>query len=122
MEKMDNFKDIKDDLQSIFKDQVRLYSLKGVEKTAMRLGVIATFIIVMIFFILGIAFGSLALAKILNSSMDHEFIGYIIVGGADILLSVLLILWVVKSGVPLLTSLFVKILVNIFNIRSDEDK
>jgi len=122
MEKMDNFKDIKDDLQSIFKDQVRLYSLKGVEKTAMLLGVIATFIIVMIFFILGIAFGSLALANILNSSMDHEFIGYIIVGGADILLSVLLILWVVKSGVPLLTSLFVKILVNIFNIRSDEDK
>jgi len=122
MEKMDNFKDIKDDLQSIFKDQVRLYSLKGVEKTAMLLGVIATFIIVMIFFILGIAFGSLALANILNSSMDHEFIGYIIVGGTDILLSILLILWVLKSGVPLLTSLFVKILVNIFNIRSDEDK
>jgi hypothetical protein len=122
MEKMDNFKDIKDDLQSIFKDQVRLFSLKGVEKTSMLLGVIATFIIVLIFFILGIVFGSLALAKILNSRMDHEFMGYIIVGGVDILLSILLILWVLKTKVPLLTSLFVKILVNIFNIRSDEDK
>ena len=119
---MDNFKDIKDDLQSIYKDQVRLYSLKGVEKTSMLLGVIATFIIVLIFFILGIVFASLALANILNSRMDHEFMGYIIVGGTDILLSILLILWVLKTKVPLLTSLFVKILVNIFNIRSDEDK
>ena len=122
MEKMDNFKDIKNDLQSIYKDQVRLYSLQGVEKTSRLLGVIATFIIVLIFFILGIVFASLALANILNSNMDHEFMGYIIVGGADILLSILLILWVLKTKVPLLTSLFVKILVNIFNIRSDEDK
>lgn len=122
MVRMDSFKDIKNDLQSIFKDEVRLYSLKGVEKTSMLLGVIATFIIVLIFFILGIVFGSLALANILNTRMDHEFMGHIIVGGTDILLSVLLILWVLKTRVPLLTSLFVKILVNIFNIRNDEDK
>jgi hypothetical protein len=34
----------------------------------------------------------------------------------------LLILWVIRSKVPLLTSLFVKILINLFNIRNDEDK
>jgi hypothetical protein len=119
---MDSFKDIKEDLQTIFKDEVRLYSLKGIEKTSMLLGVIATFIIVLIVFVLGIVFGSLALAKILNTSLEHEFLGYLIVGGADILLSLILIIWVLRTKVPLLTSLFIKILVNIFNIGSDEDK
>jgi len=119
---MDNLKDIRDNLQSIFKDEVRLYSLKGVEKTSKLLGVIATFVIVLIFFILGIVFGSLALANILNARLDHEFLGYIMVGGADILLAVLIILWVLRTKVPLLTSLFIKILINIFNIPSDEDK
>lgn len=119
---MDSFKDLKENLQSIFKDEVRLYSLKGVEKTSMLLGVIATFFIVLIFFILGIVFGSLALADILNTRLDHSYLGHLIVGGADLLLSVLLILWVLKTKIPLLTSLFVKILVNIFNIHDDEDK
>jgi uncharacterized membrane protein len=119
---MDSFKDIKEDLQTILKDEVRLYSLKGIEKTSMLLGVIATFIIVLIIFVLGIVFGSLALAKVLNASLDHEYLGYLIVGGGDLLLSVLLIVWVQRTKVPLLTSLFIKILVNIFNIGSDEDK
>lgn len=119
---MDSIKDIKENLQSIFKDEVRLYSLKGVEKSSMFLGVIATFFIVLIFIILGIVFGSLALANYLNVKLDHAYWGYLIVGGTDILLAVLLVAWVIKRKVPLLTSLFVKILVNIFNIREDEDK
>ncbi len=41
MEKMDSIKEIKENLQTIFKDEVRLYSLKGVEKTSMLLGVIS---------------------------------------------------------------------------------
>lgn len=119
---MDSYKEIKENLQSILKDEVKLYTLKGVEKSSMFLGVIATFFIVLIFVILGIVFGSLALANFLNARLEHACMGYLIVGGADILLAVLLVLWVTRRKVPLLTSLFVKILVNIFNIRSDEDK
>ncbi len=122
MEKIDSIKDIKENLQTIFKDEVRLYSLKGIEKTAMLLGVIATFFIVLLFIILGIVFGSLALANFLNAKLEHAFWGHLIVGGADILLAVLLVILVVRRKAPLLTSLFVKILVNIFNIREDEDK
>ena len=119
---MDSIKDIKENLQTIFKDEVRLYSLKGVEKSAMFLGVIATFFIVLIFIILGIVFGSLALANYLNAVLEHAYLGYLIVGGTDILMAVLIVILVQRTKVPLLTSLFVKILVNIFNIREDEDK
>jgi hypothetical protein len=122
MEKMDSPKDIKENLRSILRDEVRLYSLKGVEKSSTFLGVIATFFIVLIIFILGIVFGSIALANFLNSRFENIYAGYLIVGGGDILLAGLLILWVIRSKVPLLTSLFVKILINLFNIRNDEDK
>jgi len=119
---MDSPKDIKENLRSILRDEVRLYSLKGVEKSSTFLGVIATFFIVLIIFILGIVFGSIALANFLNSRFENMYAGYLIVGGGDILLAGLLILWVIRSKVPLLTSLFVKILINLFNIRNDEDK
>jgi hypothetical protein len=122
MEKMDSPKDIKENLRSILRDEVRLYSLKGQEKSSTFLGVIATFFIVLIIFILGIVFGSIALANFLNSRFENMYAGYLIVGGGDILLAGLLILWVIRSKVPLLTSLFVKILINLFNIRNDEDK
>jgi hypothetical protein len=79
-------------------------------------------VIVLIIFILGIVFGSIALANFLNSRFEHAYTGYLLAGGAYILLAVLLIIWVIRSKVPLLTSLFVKILVNLFNIRSDEDQ
>ena len=122
MEKMDSIKDIKENLQTIFKDEVRLYSLKGVEKTSMLLGVIATFFIVLLFIILGIVFGSIALASYLNTLLDHAYWGYLMVGGIDILLAILTLFLVKKTKVPLLTNLFVRILVNIFNIKEDEDK
>jgi hypothetical protein len=122
MEKMDSIKEIKENLQTIFKDEVRLYSLKGVEKTSMLLGVIATFFIVLLFIILGIVFGSIALASYLNTLLDNAYWGYLIVGGTDILLAILTVGLVKRTKVPLLTNLFVRILVNIFNIKEDEDK
>ena len=119
---MDNMNEIKEDLQGMVKDHIRLYSLKGVEKSSLFLGVIMTFFIVLTFFMLGIVFGSLALANYLNAQLDHTFLGYLIVGGADIVLSILLVIIVQRTKVPLLTNLMVRILVNIFNIKEDEDQ
>ena len=119
---MDNMNEIKEDLQGLVKDHIRLYSLKGVEKSSLFLGVIATFFIVLTFFMLGIVFGSLALANYLNASLDHSFLGYLIVGGGDILLAIQTVLIVQRTKVPLMSSLFVRILVNIFKLGEDEDK
>jgi hypothetical protein len=119
---MDSIDDIKKTLHSIFKDEVRLYTLKGVEKSSLFLGIIATFFIITIFILLGIVFGSIALANYLNVKLDHEFMGYWIVAGGDILLAVILLFLVVRRKVPLLTNLFVKAIVSIFNIRDDEDQ
>ncbi len=119
---MESLSDIKDSLKSIFKDEVQLYTLKGVEKVSLFLGIIATFIIVTIVFLLGIIFGSIALAKYLNVRLDHEFMGYLIVAGGDIVLALILLIMVGRRKVPLLTSLFVRTFVSIFKISEDEDQ
>ena len=119
---MESLNDIKESLKSIFKDEVQLYTLKGVEKASLFLGIIATFFIVFIVFLLGIIFGSIALAKFLNLKLDHEFVGYLIVAGADILLAVLLLVMVARRKVPLLTNLFVRSIVSIFKISENEDQ
>lgn len=118
----DNVKDIKENLRGLFRDHIRLYSLKGIEKSSLFLGVIATFFIVLIFFIMGIIFASLALSKYLNALLDNAYLGYLLVGAGDVLVAVLLLVLVQRTRVPLLTSLFVKILVNIFKIEEDEDQ
>ncbi len=119
---MESLNDIKDNLKSIFKDEVQLYTLKGVEKASLFLGIIATFFIVTIVILLGIIFGSIALAKYLNLRLDHEFMGYLIVAGADVLLAILFLILVTRRKVPLLTNLFVRAIVSIFKINEDEDQ
>ena len=118
---MESLNDIKDNLRSIFKDEVQLYTLKGVEKASLFLGIIATFFIVAIVVLLGIIFGSIALAKYLNLRFDHEFMGYQIVAGADVLLAVLLLIMVARRKIPLLTNLFVRAIVSIFKINEEDE-
>ena len=119
---MESLNNIKDNLKSIFKDEVQLYTLKGVEKASLFLGIIATFFIVTIVILLGIIFGSIALAKYLNLRLDHESMGYLIVAGADVLLAILFLILVARRKVPLLTNLFVRAIVSIFKINEDEDQ
>lgn len=119
---MESLNEIKDSLRSIFKDEVQLYTLKGVEKASLFLGIIATFFIVTIVVLLGIIFGSIALAKFLNLRFDHDFMGYLIVAGADVLLAILILIMVARRKVPLLTNLFVRAIVPIFKIKEDEDQ
>ncbi len=119
---MESLNDIKDNLRSIFKDEVQLYTLKGVEKASLFLGIIATFFILTVVILLALVFGSIALAKYLNLRLDHEFMGYLIVAGADVLLAVLLLIMVARRKIPLLTNLFVRTIVSIFKINEDEDQ
>jgi hypothetical protein len=119
---MESLNDIKDNLKSIFQDEVKLYTLKGVEKASLFLGIIATFFIVTIVILLALVFASIALAKFLNLRLDHDFMGYLIVAGGDVLLAVLLLILVARRKVPLLTSLFVRTIVSIFKISEDEDQ
>ena len=119
---MESLKDIWDSLTTLYKDKVRFYSLKGVEKSSLFLGIIATILIISVFCLMVLIFGSIALANFLNKILDSSFLGYLIVSGAYLIIMLLMLLWMIKRKTPLFTNMFVRSLISLFNIPEDEDQ
>ena len=120
--KMESLNDIWKSLVALYKDEVRFYTLKGVEKASLLLGLLGTIVIISVFCLLVLIFGSIALANFLNAKLASGFIGYLLVTGAYLIVMVLMFIWMVKRKTPLLTNIFVKSLISIFNIPDDEDQ
>jgi len=118
---MDSLKDLWNSLTTLFKDELRLYTLKGVEKSSLFLGLIASIFIVSIFCLLVFVFGSVALANFINFKLDSDFFGYSIVSGGYLIILILMLIWMLRRKKPLLTNIFIKSLISIFNIPEDED-
>lgn len=119
---MDSLKDLWNSLATLFKDELRFYTLKGVEKSSLLLGLIATILIISIFCLLVFVFGSVALANYINLKMASGFIGYLIISGGYLIILILMLIWMLKRKKPLFTNIFIKSLISIFNIPEDEDK
>jgi len=119
---MDSLKDIWKSLASLYKDKLRFYTLKGIEKSSLFMGLIATIIIISAFCIMVLIFGSVALANFLNSKLESSFLGYLIVSGAYLVIMFIMLIWMIKRKTPLLTNVFVRSLISLFNIPEDEDK
>ena len=118
---MDSLKDLWNSLASLFKDELRFYTLKGVEKSSLLLGLIATIFIISIFCLLVFVFGSVALANYINFKLESGYLGYLIISGGYLIILILILIWMLKRKTPLLTGIFVKSLISIFNIPEDED-
>ena len=120
--KMESLKDIWNTLVGLYKDEVRFYTLKGVEKASILMGLIATICIVAVFCLLVLIFGSVALANFLNTKLSSDFLGYLVVMGAYLVVMVLMFVFMVKKRTPMLTNIFIRSLISIFNIPEDEDQ
>jgi hypothetical protein len=119
---MNSFNDILKSLRSIFENEVRIYSLKGVEKSSVLLGLIATIFVLSALGFIGLIFASVALAAYLNTLLDSAFLGYLIISSGYIVIIVLLLLGMMGRKAPLFTNIFIRRLISIFNISDDEDK
>ena len=118
---MESLKNIWKALVELFKDNLRLFTLKGVEKTSLVLGLFATVCIMLGFCMTVLLFGSVALAIYLNGTLESRFVGFLIVSGIYLFVMLAMLLWVVKRKTPFLTGIFVKALVSLFNIPDNED-
>lgn len=118
---MERLNDIFNSLNELYKDKARFYSLKGVEKTSLFLGLIATIFFISIFCLLVLIFGSIALAGFFNSLWESTWLGYLAVCGGYFLIMIILLIWMSKRNQPLLTGVFIRALLSIFNIPNDED-
>lgn len=118
---MERLNDIFNSLNELYKDKARLYSLKGIEKTSLFLGVIATIFFISVFLLLILIFGSIALACFLNDLWGSSWLGYLTVCGGYLVCMIILLIWMSKRNQPLLTGVFIRALISIFNISNDED-
>jgi low temperature requirement protein LtrA len=118
---MESLKDIWNSLTTLYKDKVRFYTLKGVEKSSLFMGLIATILFVSAFCIMVLIFGSVALANFLNTRLESTFLGYLIVSGAYLVITIFMLIWMVKRKTPLFAGIFVRTLISLFNITEDED-
>lgn len=118
---MDSINDIFKSLKSIFENEARILSLKGIEKSSVLLGLLATILVISAFGIMFLIFATIALAGYLNSLLGSNFYGFLIVSGIDLLAIGLMLLIMIRRKTPLFTNLFIRKLISIFNITNDED-
>lgn len=117
-----NVNNIANDTEELVKKYLKLFSIRQSEKLALLLGVIATTIILTILLMVVLVFCSFALATYLNDVLGSINWGYWIVTGLYLILIVFLFNRLFKTGTPLLSNLFAKIIVTAFKLDITNNK
>ena len=116
----DQLNDISGDSRSLLKDYWSLFSIKQAEKLSLFLGILASFFILSTILLILIVFGSFFLAGALNSALGSGFWGYLIVGGAYLVVIGFLVIRMIRMKKPLFYGFFIKVMVNVLNIQMEE--
>ena len=117
-----SIKKISGDTEALAKDYLKLFSVKQSEKLALFLGILTSIFFLATILLILVVFCSFALAGSLNKWLNSEFYGFLIVGGFYLLLVVLLIIKIFKTRTPLFANLFVKLIVTVLNIDTEQSR
>ena len=115
-----NIHTISDDTETLAKDYLKLFSVRQAEKLAIFLGILASIFVLATILLVVIVFGSFVLAGALNKLLGSDFWGFMIVGSLYLLWIVFLIVKIFRTNTPLFANLFVKLIISVFNIDSDQ--
>jgi len=117
-----NLHKISDDTEILVKDYLKLFSVRQSEKLALFLGILTSVFVLATLLLILVVFSSFALAGTLNKLLASDFWGFVIVGGFYLLAIILLIVKIFSSHTPLFANFFVKLIVAVLNIDSDQSK
>lgn len=117
-----NVNNIAKDSEELVKKYLRLFSIRQSEKLSLFLGVIATTMILTMLLLVVLVFCSFALASYLNDVLDSRSWGYWIVTALYLILIIWLFYRLFKTGTPLLSNLFAKIIIAAFDLEITNDK
>ena len=115
-----NIHTISDDTENLAKNYLKLFSVRQAEKLAIFLGILASVFVLATILLVVIVFGSFVLAGALNKLLSSDFWGFMIVGSLYLLWIVFLIVKIFRTNTPLFANLFVKLIISVFNIDSDQ--
>jgi ABC-type multidrug transport system fused ATPase/permease subunit len=114
--------EISDDTESLVKDYLKHFSIGLTRKLAIILGVLATGFILSLLVLIIVLFCSIALAVYLNGILAGEYIGFWIISGLYLLISLVVIIKVIRTKTPLFANIFSLFISTILNIETDQEK
>jgi len=117
-----NLNELSEDTESLVRDYLKLFSIRQSKKLALLLAILSSVFIISLLLLIVTLFFSFALAAYLNELLGTDYWGFWIVAGFYVLLITLLIVFMLKTRKPMLTSLFIKFILFVFNIDINQPK
>lgn len=111
-----NLNELSEDTESLVRDYLKLFSIRQSKKLALMLGILSSAFIISLLLLIVILFCSFALAAYLNELLGADYWGFWIVAGFYVLLITILIVFMVRTKKPMLTNLFIKFILFVFNL------
>jgi hypothetical protein len=111
-----NIDNISDETRELINDYMKLFSMRQSEKLTLFLGIISTAFILTLLLMVVVVLISFALAGFLNHLLDSQYWGTAIVIGLFLLFIGYLVFRIIKTKTPLLSNLFAKIIISVFDI------
>ena len=117
-----NIDSISNDTENIVKDYQKLMIIRITERLSLFIGILFTVFILLTLLLVVDVILSFGLALHLNTLLSSEFWGFMIVAGLYLLVIVFLILRMMRTETPLLSNLFVKLMVFVLDIDVKQSK
>ena len=115
-----NIDSLTTDTENIAKDYLNLLIIRITERLSLFVGIIFSIFVISTLLLIVVLIGSIALAGFLNKILDSYFWGHLIIVGVYLLGIALLVIKMVRSETPLLSDLFVRLMVFILDVNDTE--
>jgi hypothetical protein len=115
-----NIDSLTTDTENIAKEYLNLLVIRITERLSLFIGILFSVFIISTLLLIVVLIGSIALAGFLNNVLSTEVWGHLIVAGVYLLVIALLVIKMVRSETPLLSNLFIKLMIFILDINDPQ--
>ncbi len=116
-----NIEDLTKDGENLVNNYIRLFGIRQSLRLADLFGLISSVFILSTLLLIVIIFGSFVLADFLNSLFDSRYLGFLIIAILYVLAIGILKMKMQKTGRPLFTNLYIKFILPLLNIETNQD-
>ena len=115
-----NIDSLTHDTENIAKDYLRLLIIRITERLSLFIGILFSVFIIATLLLIVVLIASIALAGFLNNLLNSYFWGHLIVAGIYLIAVVILVIRMVRTETPLLSDIFVKLMIFILDIEDPQ--
>ena len=116
-----NIEDITKDGENLVRNYLKLFGIRQSERLASLIVLISSIFLISTLLLIVIIFGSFVLSDFLKSVFDSKYLGFLIIAFLYVLAVGILIFIMHKTGRPLFTNLYIKFILPLLNIETNQD-